>query len=63
MENIDRTLTQLCLSLWSYSTRRVERLPRVTVYQPHERVEIVPIPEHLHSTRAGRFLARSEGAI
>ena len=43
--NRDRTMTQMLLSLWSYSTRRVEALPKVRVWEPVERVQIVPMPE------------------
>lgn len=38
---IDRTMTQILLSLWSESTRRVESLPKVRVYSPQELVRIV----------------------
>lgn len=41
----DRTLTQLLLSLWSGSTRRVEALPKVREYLPSERVSLVPMRE------------------
>ena len=40
--NADRTMTQILLSLWSYSTRRVERLPKVRVWEPHEVARLVP---------------------
>lgn len=39
--NRDRTMTQILLSLWSLSTRRVEKLPKVRVWDPSERVQIV----------------------
>lgn len=51
--NLDRTITQLCLSLWSLSTRRVEALPKVRVWEPHEVARLVTTSS---ATRAGDFL-------
>lgn len=41
LQPLDRTMTQILLSLWSESTRRVESLPKVRVYSPHDLVRIV----------------------
>lgn len=51
--NRDRTMTQILLSLWSASTRRVERLPKVRVWEPHEVARLVTTSS---ATRAGDFL-------
>lgn len=50
---IDRTMTQILLSLWSESTRRVEALPKVRTYSPHELVRIVATSS---ATRPGDYL-------
>lgn len=57
--NRDRTMTQILLSLWSYSTRRVERLPKVRVWEPGEYVQIVETFERdlsVVANRAGDYL-------
>lgn len=54
--NTDRTITQILLSLWGYSTRRVERLPKVRVYEPTDYVQIVKHPANLmHDLSVGHY--------
>lgn len=44
--NTNRIIAQIALSLYA-SAKRVERLPRVTEYQPHDTVQLVDAPAHL----------------
>jgi hypothetical protein len=54
--NMNPELSRLALSLWC-SDRRIESLPRVTVYPQWERVEIVPLPLSLRYYSAGMSFA------
>ena len=40
-KEIDLMIARIAMSLWT-SARMVERLPKVTVYEPHDFVLIVP---------------------
>lgn len=45
-QNLDALIARIALSLWT-SDRKVERVPVMTIVQPWEVANIVPVPESL----------------